>query len=271
MNNLEPIDTTFKYLQDIHEITKRGFTKISYLNLSKFRGLALNSLIKNNLLSQEKDTYFWNGVVPNYQVAYDYHNKIRGSKKRFFEVMKTLDKPENFSPDQIMYALSVKAASGIDTETISEKEIQTSTPIENIQIIPENVNGVDNDNLINILEKIEKMSDENVIIRELLNDIKLNIEINNEYVNDCLDSTKKTQESISTLIIIDKINQENLFDLTSSQYGLIKEIYLELKDTADNSHDMKLKKRLDDLGVIVHGMRKRLDSNIFLVNKHTRD
>jgi hypothetical protein len=97
------------------------------------------------------------------------------------------------------------------------------------------------------------------VIKELLGDL-----IENTMENTT--SVKNNHNSISTIIAILKTNQDNLFDISASQYYIIRELYATLIE--EQSDDPKHKDRVEKIGVALQQMRKRVDNNVAIINKY---
>ena len=143
-----------------------------------------------------------------------------------------------------------------DTET-TKNNLSVIERLKMVEI--EQNNKLNAEMLKSISNKFEIFLNDTKIIKELLGDL-----IDNTIENTT--SVKNNHNSISTVIAILKTNQDNLFDISASQYYIIRELYATLSEK--QSDDPKHKDRIEKIGVALQQMRKRVDNNVALINKY---
>ena len=287
MNNLNQtlnqIDLTYQYISEIYKQTNSGYIKENKIKSEELKGLNPKSLAKYNFLSSSNGSYLWKGVIPQYFHAYDYYNAVRGKKKNYEGLLILLKNPENSTVDEILEALAVKGAYAlyglennnenvvidnnfnIDLEAtklqIEKKESDVLTPIELYTIKNNDLMSKLDINFKSLLTKFDSFLKDNEIIKELLTDV-VNVTIENTT------ALGNNQNSISMVIAILKTNQDNLFDITASQYYVLRELYANLLNAQNNNDAPEIKIRLEKTGVALKEMKKRMDANGVLVNKY---
>jgi len=286
MNNLESISLTYKYLSEVYNLTKSDYISKKMIKSGELRGLNIKSLIKYNLLTEQNDKIKWKGLTLQYFHAYDYYNAVRGKKKTYEYLLSILKNPENYDLNEIMEALAIKDACTVhgleNSEIITTYENKViniddfniheaiSTPeisliekikIPEIQISEKVLPDLNYELLKTISNKFDLFLADNSLIKELLSDIVENAMENTT-------SIRNNHNSISTIIAILKTNQDNLFDISASQYYIIRELYANLIEMHSNTDDPKIIERIDKLSVAMQQMRKRVDNNTILVNKY---
>ncbi len=281
MNNLNSINLTYQYLSDVYDLTKSDYVKRKLIRSEGLQGLNPKSLVKHNILTEYKDTYKWKSVIPQYFHAYNYYNKVRGNEKNYDNILAILKNPENFTPNEIIEALTIKGACALHglennkeifDDNIAELiETNTSEPInipvqEHVQeksisdnIIKKNDNNSNFDKLEPILKQFEIFLSDNKIIKELLGDIVGNAMENTTSINN-------SHNSISKVIAIIKTIQDNMFDISASQYYILREFYANLLE--QQSDDPKHVERLEKTGLALKKMKERMDNNVAIVNKY---
>lgn len=278
MVNLNLVHQIYHYLCDVYEQTKSNYIKSKLIKTYDENGLTPRMLHKHKFLIEHNNCYKWKmEVPPTFQDAYNYYYAVRGKKKTYNQLLTVLDSPNTYSVKELIEAISVKAIVDNTAPIIFEtKPIRLHEEIEEINTIAEQSTST-------LKECLEKNSQQPDIPNPLLTkfdtflvtakDIK---EIMFDIVNNTIDNTtavKNVQSSTSTVIAILKTIQENIFDLTISQYFIIREQYAFLKEriaelTEDNPKYAEYTDRLNKIGTAQLKLRERVDANIAIVNKY---
>jgi hypothetical protein len=326
MNTLiESIDLTYKYLCSVYELTRFDEVKKKVVTAEKHKGHNLTTLVKLKLLTEYKNsgwngalpinTYKWNGAAPTYALAYNYYHEVRGSKKRYDDLLEILNNTLTHTAEEILEAISIKGLheqnelNGIDINNLLQfnGEKAEILPIEVLPVEKYKAENKIEDSIKEILlhlrENQEVVRDENIAKPEVkqdvnpddmqirletiskqlvelkteINDIKsikkdfdVVVEIMNSIINTTIDNTEKiknAQNSISTIIAVVKTNQDNLYDISATQYHMLKEMYLNLVYLSKGNPD-EYDSRRKSIGVSLEHMRKRVDINNELINRY---
>jgi hypothetical protein len=147
-----------------------------------------------------------------------------------------------------------------------DKLVNIETTKNNLTVIERlKMAEIEQNNELNA-EMLKSISDKFGIF---LNDIGVIKELLGDLIENTMENTtsvKNNHNSISTIIAILKTNQDNLFDISASQYYIIRELYATLIE--EQSDDPKHKDRVEKIGVALQQMRKRVDNNVAIINKY---
>src|ERR1035437_7634620 len=221
MNNLDGINSTYEYLSEVYGLTKSDYVKRKMIKSKELKGLNPKSLVKYNFLTEYNDKSKWRDVIPQYFHAYNYYHAVRGRNKNYNDLLTILKNPENYSPNEIIEALTIKGACDLHgLENNKEDDIielntlkPTDIPVQEkiIPDIPVQKKTIPEVNILKlgVSEELSKnfeifLKDNKTIIEWLGSVVECVME------NDKL--VKNNQGSISGIIAINKTIQDNVFD-----------------------------------------------------------
>ena len=265
MNNLDGINSTYEYLSEVYGLTKSDYVKRKMIKSKELKGLNPKSLVKYNFLTEYNDKSKWRDVIPQYFHAYNYYHAVRGRNKNYNDLLTILKNPENYSPNEIIEALTIKGVCDLHgLENNKENDIielntlkSTDVPIPK-KPIPE-VNVLKSEVSEELSKKIELFLKDNKIIIEWLSSIV-------ECINENSESVKNGQNSISKIIAIVNTIQDNVFDISNTQHYILGELYLTLLEK--QSEDPKYIERVKKLTEVLQHMKYRNDINKEIINKY---
>jgi hypothetical protein len=273
MNTLETIDLTYKYLRNVYDQTCTTYVKKNLIKSENLIGLNINSLIKHSFLIEHKNSVNWIGVKPQISYAYDYYYSVRKKKKKYENILNVLKNPNNFEVDEIIEAIAIKGMQDSYINPKIDNSNITIPAIINNNLLKSNHSEINSNKhqqpensttelIENLLMKLNNFEIEN----------KLMIELMHQIVHASMENTDKvisSQNSISTTIAILKTNQENLFDISATQFYLLSEKYAEINESVKNNPDnATFKEKLEKISGALSHMRNRINSNTNIVNKY---
>lgn len=268
MTKLEYVDQTFEYLKFVYELTKISYIKGSQIKSKKFKGLNYKSLHKCSYLHELNGGFRWNGISPKYSTAYDYYHKIRGNENNYQNLLEILENPQKYSGSELHEALRVTVMTREDDTTESSiiaKPLQKHSSV--VDLFSHSQSESIDDKLDKIVLSMEKILDGFIT---LSNEHKTIIELLGENVMITLatsKSVKSSQNSIGTTIAILKSNQKNIFDITATEFNILREIYYGLSERTEKDPE-KYGKRKENIGKCVEYMRQRMNSNNTITTRY---
>lgn len=264
METIEKIKLTYKYLQNIYNITKDGNNRV--VHSENYKGHNKKSLLKHNILTVDNGIYKWNSSKPQFSHAYDYYYKIRKANKSYSLITEILTNPKKFPTSLLLEAIAVKGlqriSSGEEIEPVIPENISSINLLEsNSEPEPEMKSSDDilNKKLDEITSLIRISDQKNTVLVDIMQSLLNNI-------SDNTSSVKSIQNSISAIIAITKNNQANLFDIAVTQYHLFKEIYLLLDVLSKDNAEYINRKNI--IGEVMLHMKNRVNSNNAINNKY---